>query len=288
MLPPGTRLVEEARAAVGIEHPNLLGVLHVAGGVEPYVVSEAPEGVTLDSKLRREQKLKVPEAIRIAWGIASGLSCLHGRGLVHRGVNPAAIWIGPGKRIRLGDVGLTPPSEDSLLDALTQPAGIPGFQSPEQAVGEEAGAASDLFSLGCVLYQMVTGQMPFMGSDLSGVIRATVVLSPRPPRQLNPAVPEDLQALILKLLEKFPRERPRSAREVVGNLEKVMAVATEPRWRLPALTIGPPSVISFESLVSPEKAQTGKRIHWKEHGIAAAILLTVALALLVWWCVCNL
>lgn len=127
MLPPGSRVVEEARAAVGIEHPNLIGVLHVAGGVEPYVVSEAPEGVTLDTKLRREQKLKVLEAIRIAWAIASGLSCLHGRGLVHRGVNPASIWIGPGKRIRLADVGLTPPSEDSLLDALTQPAGIPGF-----------------------------------------------------------------------------------------------------------------------------------------------------------------
>lgn len=155
-------------------------------------------------------------------------------------------------------------------------------------MGEETSAASDLFSLGCVLYQMVTGEMAFMGSDLSGVIRATVVLSPRPPRQLNPAVPEDLQALILKMLEKFPRERPRSAREVVGSLEKVLTLATEPRWRLPALMVGPPSVISFESLVSPEKTQSGNRIEWREHGIAAAVLIAMAVALLVWWCICNL
>jgi WD40 repeat protein len=243
------RFLREARAAAAMEHDHVVPIYQVGEdqGV-PFLAMQLLKGETLEDRLRREGKLPVAEVLRIGREIADGLAAAHARGLVHRDVKPANVWLEEGGRVKILDFGLVrytqdevgpgrPPGPPSAADnpGLTQEGiivGTPAFMSPEQAEGRPATEHSDLFSLGCVLYRLATGALPFDGRNSAAILRAVVSSTPRRPRALNPRLPAGLDRLIGRLLAKVPSGRPASAREVIaalGALQARHAPAARPR-----------------------------------------------------------
>jgi WD40 repeat protein len=224
------RFTAEARAMAALEHDHIVPVYHVGEerGI-PYFVMPLLRGEPLDARLRREGKLPVAEAVRVARQVAEGLAAAHARGLVHRDVKPANIWLeaSPERksgefRVKLLDFGLARPAEaDARLTHSGVLVGTPAYMAPEQARGETANARTDLFGLGCVLYEMLTGRQPFLRKNMTGTLLAVAAESPEPPRQLEPKLPPELNNLVLRLLAKNPPDRPSSAQVVARELERL-------------------------------------------------------------------
>jgi hypothetical protein len=215
------RFLREARAAAAIEHDHIITVYQVGEdrGV-PFLAMQLLRGQSLDDRLRREGALPVAEALRIGREAAQGLAAAHARGLIHRDVKPANLWLEEGSgRVKILDFGLARDTRgESQLTQSGAIVGSPAFMSPEQASARPADARSDLFSLGVVLYRLATGELPFKGDTLVSTLMAVASENPPPPRQVNPQVPAPLSDLILELLAKDPGERPASAQKVVQAL----------------------------------------------------------------------
>jgi WD40 repeat protein len=237
------RFLREARATAALRHDHIVTIYQVGEdrGV-PFLAMELLQGESVADRLKREAPLPPAEVLRIGRQIADGLAAAHAHGLVHRDVKPGNIWLEthsgergvstPWFRVKLLDFGLARVVEEP--GQLTQTGvimGTPAYMAPEQAHGRPADARSDLFSLGCVLYHLATGVMPFRGEDSVSTLFSVAHDTPRPPRELNPAVPPALADLILQLLAKDPARRPASARAVVEALD---AIASGP---LPATTL---------------------------------------------------
>ena len=217
------RFHREARATAALEHDNIIAIhaIDEANGV-PYLAMPLLQGETLDERLKRESMLSVAEVLRIGRETAEGLAAAHAKGLIHRDVKPSNIWLeAPTSRVKILDFGLAampvPEGEKTLPGTLL---GTPGYMAPEQTEGE-ADARADLFSLGCVLYRMATGQAPFPGQTPMQKIRSTLFESPRPPQEVNPALPGALCHLILRLLARQPQDRPATAVAVARVLETI-------------------------------------------------------------------
>jgi hypothetical protein len=225
------RFLREAKAVAALRHDHIV-VIYQAGehGDTLYLAMEMLEGETLANRLRRQGPLPLREVLRWARELAAGLAAAHGAGLVHRDVKPGNLWIeeGPGRsppgRLKILDFGLARPA--APVAALTQSGmfvGTLGYLSPEQAGGEAVDHRSDLFSLGCVLYQMLTGVAPFERGNSRAVLRAILFETPRPPGELRPDVPPPLNDLVECLLAKKPQDRPQSAEEVSAALHAIEA-----------------------------------------------------------------
>jgi WD40 repeat protein/serine/threonine protein kinase len=169
--------------------------------------------------------LPLEEVLRIAAEVADGLAAAHERGMIHRDIKPGNIWLETSRgrpRVKILDFGLARVA-DADVD-LTQSAailGTPSYMAPEQARGEAIDARADLFSLGCVLYRMTTGEPAFKGNSPLSVLMSLATTTPAPPHELNPAVSAELSELISRLLSKDPAQRPASAREVIERLDSV-------------------------------------------------------------------
>jgi serine/threonine protein kinase len=180
------------------------------------------EGEPLDRRLGRVGgPLPLPELLRIAREIATGLSAIHQRGLIHRDVKPANVWLeADTDRVKILDFGLARATQGNVQ--LTQEGAIvgsPAFMAPEQAGRQPTDARADLFSLGCVMYLMATGQLPFQGPDALATLLAVTTMQPPVPDTVNTALPHPLATLIMQLLEKKPDDRPESARAVIERLK---------------------------------------------------------------------
>ncbi len=216
------RFLREAQAAAAIENDHVVPIYHVGEdrGV-PYLVMRLLQGETLDARLRRQHPLPMPEVLRVTREIADGLAAAHARGLIHRDVKPANIWLEePRGRVLILDFGLARPEKDA--SGLTQAGvimGTPAFMSPEQSRGKAVDHRGDLFSLGCVVFQMCTGRLPFHGTDTVSRLVALSVDEPPPVRELNVEVPEALADLLVQLLVKNPLHRFPSASGVVDAVE---------------------------------------------------------------------
>jgi hypothetical protein len=234
------RFLREARAAAALRCDHVVTVYQVDedGGV-PFLAMELLEGETLEARLRREGPLPLAEVLRIGREAAEGLAAAHGRGLVHRDVKPANIWLetrtgepgglSPRCRVKLLDFGLARAASGS--DHGTQPGvivGTPSYMAPEQARGEAVDARSDLFSLGCVLYDLATGQPPFRGKDTLAVLSALATEEPPPPHELRPELPPALSDLVMRLLAKDPGGRPPGTEAVAQGLRALEAGADVP------------------------------------------------------------
>jgi WD40 repeat protein/tRNA A-37 threonylcarbamoyl transferase component Bud32 len=227
------RFLREARAAAAIEHDHIVSIFHVGeeGGV-PFLVMPFLKGESLEGRLLRKREgektamLSIPEVLRIGREMAEGLQAAHEGGLIHRDIKPGNIWLeGKRGRVKILDFGLARAAKgESQLTQQGAIVGTPAYMAPEQAEGKAVDHRCDLFSLGCVLYRMTTGQAPFKGSDTLSILRSVAIESPQPPRQINPAVPAGLSDLILRLLGKRPEDRPASAQEVA---ERLAALAHE-------------------------------------------------------------
>ncbi|MGO9905690.1 MAG: protein kinase domain-containing protein, partial [Solirubrobacteraceae bacterium] len=222
-----SRFKREARAAAGISNSGIVTVFDAgADGPTRYIVMEYVEGRDLAAILRDERPLEPPRAVRIAEQVAGTLAAAHAAGIVHRDIKPGNIMVTPEGQVKVLDFGIARTTDGVNLTQTASVLGTAPYMSPEQAMGQPADARSDIYSLGCVLYEMLTGKPPFSGDLPAAVLHQHVRVAPKPPRALNPNVPPALDALVLQMLAKSPEDRPQTAAEVRDRLA-ALETATE-------------------------------------------------------------
>jgi WD40 repeat protein/tRNA A-37 threonylcarbamoyl transferase component Bud32 len=232
------RFCREARAAAAVTHENVVVIYFVDETEDglPHLVMQYVAGENLQQRLDRGGAVLPAEAVRVGQQVADGLAAAHAQGLIHRDVKPGNILLPavPRGSVKLTDFGLARAAEDARLTQTGFTPGTPQYMSPEQARGEAVDHRTDLFSLGGVLYAMATGRAPFQGSSAYMILRQVTEEQPPPVRELNPAVPDWLEAVIERLLAKDPAERYQSAAEVAEVLaEGSKQLAAAPPRPLP-------------------------------------------------------
>jgi serine/threonine protein kinase len=243
--PPARRRFErEAKAVAAVRDEHVVAVHDVeTGGPLPYLVMEFIGGVSLQERLDKRGPLEVKEILRIGMQAAQGLAAAHAQGLVHRDVKPANILLENGvERVKITDFGLARAVDDVNLTQSGVITGTPNYMSPEQADGRPVDHRSDLFSLGSVLYALATGHPPFRASGMAAVLKRVAADAPRPVREVNPDVPDWLEAIVAKLHAKDPAQRFQSAKEVAELLGQHLAHLQQPgQAPRPAKVIPPPA-----------------------------------------------
>ena len=185
----------------------------------PYLAMEFIPGETLQQKLDRSGPLDVPEVLRIGRQIAEGLAAAHACDLIHRDIKPGNILLeGGSHKVKITDFGLARAADDASISQSGIIAGTPMFMAPEQALGHQIDQRADLFSLGSVLYQMVSGRPPFRAPSALAVLKRVAEEPPRPIPEIIPETPDWLCGIIAKLHAKNPDDRFQSAREVADLL----------------------------------------------------------------------
>jgi eukaryotic-like serine/threonine-protein kinase len=223
----------EAMSKLG-DHPHVVTVLDTGeDDGNPFIVSRYMPGGDVQGLLAAAGgHLEVERAVEIGADVTRALEHAHGRGIVHRDLKPANVWIDDDGHARLGDFGLATTEARSRVSGGTL-VGTVAYLPPEQALGEAAGPGSDLYSLGALLYEMLTGQPPFPGDDAVSIISQHLHADPVPPSRHNPDVPEALDRAVLGLLAKRPESRPPSATDarelILAALEETPAEETDGR-----------------------------------------------------------
>lgn len=212
--------IEEARVAVKLDHPNIVRT-HCYGcdSGTYFVVMEYLEGKTLDRAILEERRMQVDAAVSIAGQIAAALDYAHRAGVVHGDMNPRNIMLAPNGRVVIGDFIGSKPGEQGGRTVV----GVPEYLSPEQARGLPATPQSDIYSLGVVFYEMLTGCPPFSEGSVADTLFRHISSEPEPPDKLNRAIPENLTALVMKMLEKNPDLRPESCEAIVFEVDAIKA-----------------------------------------------------------------
>jgi serine/threonine protein kinase len=255
------RFLREAKAAAAITHDHIVPIFQVGEdrGV-PFLAMAQLNGESLENRLKRARKLPIRELCRIAREAAEGLAAAHERGLIHRDIKPANVWLESaspksppdevGGRVKILDFGLAQVGgENAQLTQTGTILGSPAYMAPEQIDGRPAEPRSDLFSLGCIIYRMATGQLPFQGHGVISVLWAVATKDPQPIRELNPTLPAAISDLVMELLAKRPEDRPPDSLAVVERLRaiedqcagpfplphSISATSARPRWRMRGL-----------------------------------------------------
>src|SRR5712692_1781077 len=232
------RFLREARAVSTLSHPHIATIYDYGetDDGQPYIVMELVKGETLGDLMRNE-KLTIARVIEIIAQVAAALSEAHCHGIIHRDVKPSNVAInergdvkvldfGLAKQIDLGPVSPSDPERQTLLNTQTREGvivGTPMYLSPEQALGVEVDARSDLFSLGGLLYECIAGKPPFFGSSPGEICAKVIRDDTQPPSQLNPEVPKEMDRIALKALSKKPEERYQTADEMIADLQSAQA-----------------------------------------------------------------
>lgn len=213
------RFLHEARAAAAVEHPHLVGVVE-AGEVDgrQFLAMAYCEGETLDHRVRETGALSAAAVVRLGVEVGGALAALHGAGLVHRDVKAANILLGAGGAATLTDLGLAKGEGYSVLTAPGSIVGTIDYLAPERIHGETATPASDVYGLGCVLVEALTGQPPFGGKSMMEVAFAHLEAVPEDPAATRDDVAPGIGAAVLATLAKSPSERP-PALELVERLQ---------------------------------------------------------------------
>jgi serine/threonine-protein kinase len=213
------RFEREARAVAALRHPAVVRIYDTGrDGDTHFIVMEHVSGRGLNVLLRDGRPIDPLEATRIAAQVADALARAHAAGILHRDIKPANVMIGPRGEVKILDFGIARAQHDPTL---TQPAfavGTAAYMSPERVLGRSGDERSDIYSLGCLLYAMLTGRPPFLGDDVLAVLHQQVHAAPVPPRRLTPQLAPPLDELVLRMLAKDPAARPQTAAEVSGRL----------------------------------------------------------------------
>jgi eukaryotic-like serine/threonine-protein kinase len=219
-----TRFEREAKSLAALQHENIISVydFHRDHG-SLFIVMEYVSGIDLYDLLDRSGRVPFDVAAIIALQVARALDYIHYRGIVHRDIKPANIMLARQGGVKLMDFGIARDKSFSDLTEAGTGIGTPAYMSPEQILGDKLDARSDLFSLGIVLYQMLTGGKPFVEDEQRSVMHKIRLERHARVRKLNPDIPRELERIVDKCLEKQPRDRWQSAQQVVMSLERFLA-----------------------------------------------------------------
>ena len=221
-----TRFLIEARAAVMLRHPNAISVTDFGQTSEGqvYIVMELLEGRTLREILSREGVIETARAISIMLQTSGAVAAAHDAGIIHRDLKPSNILVTQSADqpaiVKVLDFGIAKftADDDGTLVQANSVIGTPRYMSPEQNNGYELTPATDVYSLGVILYEMLTGMVPFTGSTPAEIAQKHATAPPHPPREIVAAIPEDIERVVLHALEKRPEDRPVNAAEFRQDL----------------------------------------------------------------------
>jgi serine/threonine-protein kinase len=217
------RFAREARAAGLLSHPNIVTIYDVGEtpeGTSSYIAMEFVEGRNLRQMVPHGERMPHEEVLDMGLQIARGLDYAHRRGIVHRDVKPANILVRDDGLVKLADFGVAR-IESSELTRTGQSVGSPSYIAPEQLLEQEVDGRSDLFSLGVILYELLTGVKPFRGETIAALYHQVLAIEAAPPSCHDPEIPPEWDAIVLKLLQKSPERRYASAGQVIEDLRRL-------------------------------------------------------------------
>jgi serine/threonine-protein kinase len=274
------RFVREARMAAGLSHPNVVQVFD-AGEEDGrlFIVMEYVPGVTLADELSRAGRLAPAAAVDLALQACAGLEHAHETGLVHRDVKPGNLLLREDGALKITDFGIARAVEATQLTQIGSVLGTAAYLSPEQAAGERVTAATDIYGLGVVLYELLTGRTPYVIDSLTDLVAAHRESTVTPVRELEPAVPEALEAAVMKCLARNPDYRPASAAALAHELAAASpeppTVPLPPTSGVRATTVATAPLRSPDAPASPDsRPATGRR----RTAVAAVAFVALALA----------
>lgn len=213
------RFYQEAKAAGRLSHPNIVTIFDVGrSGDIAYIAMEFLQGRELRDILNDGQLLPVDQALDIVAQVATGLSYAHDHDIVHRDVKPSNVMVGQDGHVKITDFGIARMASAGVRTQTGMVLGSPKYMSPEQVTGKAIDRRSDVFSLGVMLYEVLTGQPPFMGENVNAIMYQTLNAIPAPPSTLNPAVPDMLNFIVAKALAKDVDVRYQDAKELANDL----------------------------------------------------------------------
>src|SRR5512145_824449 len=213
------RFYQEAKAAGRLSHPNIVTIYDVGrSGDIAYIAMEFLQGRELRDIMNDDQLLPVDQAIDIVAQVASGLAYAHEHGIVHRDIKPSNIMVARDGHVKITDFGIARMASSAVRTQTGMVLGSPKYMSPEQVMGKLADQRSDIFSLGVMLYEMLTGQAPFTGENVNAIMYQTLNSIPQPPSTLNAAVPDMLNFIVAKALAKDLEHRYQNAKDFANDL----------------------------------------------------------------------
>jgi len=218
-----------------LDHPGIVKTYNSEERSRLYMVLEWVDGRLLRAILNDEKKLPVDRAVKITLGICDALDTMHKRGIVHRDLKPENVMVGPDDSIKLIDFGIAMKEDARRLTFVNLSAtlGTPDYISPEQVKGQRGDQRSDIYAVGIMLYEMLTGRVPFVEPNPLAAMNERLLHDPTPPRELNAAITPALEEIIFRALERDPRHRYATAHEMIWDLEHQEQVGVEERGTSP-------------------------------------------------------
>jgi serine/threonine-protein kinase len=231
------RFRREEEIGQEIDHPGVVKTYDGEARSRLYMVIEWVDGRLLRSILNEARQLPMERAVALTVGICEALDNLHKHGVVHRDLKPENIMVQEGDRIKIIDFGIAMKEDARRIThaSLTPALGTPDYISPEQVKGQRGDQRSDIYSLGAMLYEMLTGQPPFTGANPLVVLNERVLKDPTPARELNRAISPQLEEILFRALERDPRHRYATAAEMAWELEHQELVGVEDHAHRPSL-----------------------------------------------------
>ena len=272
------RFAREAQAAAAVLHPNVIPIYNVESESDnPFLVMQYVNGQSLQAKVDEQGPLSIAEALRIAKQTAAGLAAAHQQGLVHRDVKPANILLEENvDRVLLSDFGLARAVDDASLTRTGIVAGTPHYMSPEQARGDALSFASDLFSLGSVMYFMLSGHPPFRAQNAMGVLNRICHDPHRPLDQINSSIPVEVAAIVDRLLDKTPLDRFDSMSQVEQEMDSLLTALQAGGLSLRRDHVRKQSDAGIEKSFHWKRPSTwtrSKSVQWTAMLVAASVVL---------------